>query len=117
MNISVVDYNLAMTRPQDLAIQKYNEDHQGVVNQSVFQSEVDKKNAEKASQVNGTTDVDTRQSQKDAAEGGSNEYSGDGGARRRQARARQEETQSKADEIPVEGRVIRKKISDFHADV
>ncbi len=106
MQIGVVDYNLAMTRPNDLVVQKHNEDHKGIVDQNVFQNVVDKKSDESTTTVTGAKDTDTRERQKDAKDKGSNEYDGDGGAKRR-----------KKDEIPVEGRVIRKSHLHFESGI
>ncbi len=106
MLIGAVDYNMAMTRPQDLAVQKHNEDNKGMVDHAVFQNEIDKNNDAKTTRVNVAQDTDTRQRQKDAKDKGSNEYDGDGGARRRDK-----------DEIPVEGRVIRKSHIHFESGV
>lgn len=114
MQIGVVDLNTAMSSSQELMNLRSAEEHRGVLNQSVFQNVVDKKNEDKASQVNGASDIDARQQQKDAADKGSNEYDGDGGARRG---SRQREREKEKDEIPVEGRVVRKSHLHFESGI
>ena len=106
MQIGVVDFNLAMTRPQDVANQLHNEENKNNLDAAVFQNVVDKKGEEKANQVGRAEDTDTGQNQKDASDQGSNQYEGDGGARRRQKQ-----------EIPVEGRVVRKNVSHFEMKI
>ena len=106
MQIGTVDYNLAMTRPQELTNIRQNEENKTNLDASVFQNVVDKKSEEKAVQVGRAEDTDTGQKQQDAADQGSNQYEGDGGARRREHQ-----------EIPVEGRVIRKKVPHFEMKV
>ena len=113
MQIGVVDLNTAMSSSQELMNLRHAEEHRGVLNQSVFQNVVDKKNEDKASQVNGATDVDARQQQKDASDKGSNEYAGDGGARR----GKRDKEKEKKDEIPIEGRVVRKSHLHFESGI
>ncbi|MCR5418198.1 MAG: hypothetical protein K6E84_04710 [Lachnospiraceae bacterium] len=106
MQIGAVDLNLAMTRPQDIAIQKQNEDNKGNLDHAILQNTVDRKTEEKATTVKGADNTDTGQRQKDASDEGSNQYDGDGGARRRDR-----------DEVPVEGRVVRKGVPHFEMKV
>ena len=108
MQIGQVDLNMAMIRPQDLAIMKQNENNKGMVDHAIFQNAVDKKNEEKAASVNFSPEIDTSAGQRDATEGGSNQYDGDGGRQRRQGRGEPEKQ-----EIPVEGRVIKKSVPQF----
>ena len=106
MQIGVVDYNLAMTRPQDVANMRQNEENKTNLDASVFQNVLDKKTEEKAETVGRTENTDAGQNQQDAADQGSNQYEGDGGARRREHQ-----------QIPVEGRVIRKNVPHFEMKI
>ena len=106
MQIGVVDFNLAMTRPQDVANIRQNEENKTNLDAAVFQNAVDKKSDEKAESVGKAENTDTDRQEQDAADQGSNQYEGDGGARRREQQ-----------KIPVEGRVIRKNAQHFEMKI
>ena len=109
MQIGVVDMNLAMTRTQDLIAAKHAADNKGNVDHSVFQQAVDRQSEQKASTVQGPSETQTQSSLDASGQGGGNEYAGDGGAQRRQKREQKE-----GEDIPLEGRVIRKAASHIN---
>ncbi len=106
MQIGVVDYNLAMTRPQEVANMRQNEENKTNLDAAVFQNQVDKKTEEKSESVGRAEETDTGQRQQDASDQGSNQYEGDGGAHRREN-----------EQIPVEGRVVRKNAAHFEMKI
>ena len=61
MQIGAVDLNLAMTRPQDIAIQKQNEDNKGNLDHAILQNTVDRKTEEKATTVKGADNVHAKE--------------------------------------------------------
>ena len=73
-------------RMQDFSIIKQNEDIKPVVDQANLQNQEDKRIDNKSSQVQSGDDSSKSENRADAREKGSNEYSGDGGARRNKAR-------------------------------
>ena len=106
MQIGAIDYNLAMTRSQDVLSQKLNENQKAMVDQAAYQVNGDKRAEDNALTIQKAGDIETRSEDSSASDQGRNEYEGDGGARRR-------EHQQKEKEIPVEGRVIKKATSHF----
>lgn len=79
MAINPVDLNHAMTRTQDYATMKHNEDMKGVVSQSNFQINMKKEDESKMTQVRKKDEAEYNQRKFDAREKGDNEYSGNGG--------------------------------------
>ena len=76
-----------------------------MIAQSAFQNQAEKKVQNKAQRVQQSQQSETQQQKKDAKDKGSNTYFGDGG----HGRNRQEQ-------IPVEGRVVRKDARSSHFD-
>lgn len=73
----------AMSRLQDFAIMKQNEDMKGQVDQTNFAAQFHKEVDNKSNTVEKADAAANEQKKFDAKEKGSNEYSGDGGKRRR----------------------------------
>ena len=78
-------------RMQDFSIIKQNEDIKPVVDQTNLQTQEDKRINDKSSQVQSGDDAAKSENRSDAREKGSNEYAGDGGARRREGQAKRNE--------------------------
>ena len=108
MQIGAIDYNLAMTRSQEVFSQKLNEDNKALVDQAAYSVNGDKRAEDNALTIQKAGDIETQSQDSSASEQGKNEYAGDGGARRRQ-----NQNGDKGQEIPVEGRVIKKTTSHF----
>lgn len=106
MAIGQVELNQAMTRIQDYTTQKHNEDHRGAMQQTQAQDKFNKELNQDIRQVIKTNQDEYQnrtqyQNKKfDAREKGSNQYTGDGGSKR------------KKDEN-TDGKVIAKTISGF----
>ena len=83
MAINPVDWNNAMTRTQDYNTIKHNEDTKGFVDQSNFQTSLKKEVDNKLSQVHKKDDTEYNQKKFDAKDKGQNEYSGNGGSKRK----------------------------------
>lgn len=106
MAISPFEVSGMMSRTQDFSIYKHNDDVKPHVDQSNLQLQQDQKDEQKANTVNTADETDTQSRNKDASDKGSNEYQGDGGQNRK-----------KKNEIPPEGRVIKKQIKRFDLSI
>ena len=104
MAISPLMFNGSVTRMQDITPVKHNEDMKGIVDQTNFQNTVHKQIDNKLNQVHQSDNAENRQKKFDAKDKGDNEYSGDGGQRR------------KKDKNP-DGRVVAKKPKTFDMKV
>lgn len=109
MAIGSFEINGMMSRTQDFSVLKHQEDHKATVNQSIFQNESDKQVQNKARSVQSSQQAETNQHRKDAREKGSNEYTGDGGKNRRNAK----------NAAPSDGKVVKKEnqVSHFECRV
>lgn len=89
MAIGQIELNTAMTRIQDYATQKHNEDQKSTVQQSQVQNQLHKELASDMKQVVKTDQTEYQNrtmyhnKKFDAKEKGSNSYSGDGGKHRK----------------------------------
>lgn len=101
MAIGMVELNGTIQRVQDYATVKHNENNKVIADQSNFQTQFSKQVQEKSTQVKRGDDTQDPNKRHDAREKGKNEYSGDGGRRRRQG------------DVPGDGIVIRKNSSGF----
>ncbi len=72
-----------ISRAQDYSTIKQNEDNKGMVDQSNIVDHVQKTVEQRTHEVHSSDDAQWRQQNPDAKEKGSNEYTGDGGRRRR----------------------------------
>ena len=97
MAISPFEIHGMMGRTQDFTALKHQKDNKNMVAQSVFQNQAEKKVQNKSERVQDTQQSETERQKKDARDKGSNTYAGDGGRGRRSR-----------DEVPLEGRVVRK---------
>ena len=101
MAIGHIELNNAMTRIQDYTTIKHNDDQRGSVQQSQFQNQFTKELNKDIRQVVKTDQSEYQnkteyQNKKfDAREKGSNEYSGDGGRRRK----KEQESQNGAEKM------------------
>lgn len=84
MAISPILLNGSVTRMQDITQVKQNEDMKGMVDQTNFQNTFHKEIDHKLNHVHQSDNAENHQKKFDAKEKGDNEYSGDGGKRRRQ---------------------------------
>lgn len=84
MAISPVLLNGSVSRMQDITQLKQNEDTKGMIDQTNFQNTFHKEIDHKLNQVHQSDNAENYQKKFDAKEKGSNEYSGDGGKKRRQ---------------------------------
>ena len=97
MAIGHVELNTAMTSIQDYTSMKHNEEQRSSVQQIQFQNHFDKELSKDIKQVMKTNQLEYQnkteyQNKKfDAREKGSNQYTGDGGRKRRQNHQRKEE--------------------------
>lgn len=83
MAITPVEWNSVMSNTQDYTSVRHQEEMKGMVDQTNFQSALDKEVKDRVKQVHGKDDAQMNQKKYDAKEKGSNQYSGDGGAKRR----------------------------------
>ncbi|MBQ9989704.1 MAG: hypothetical protein IJP31_01990 [Lachnospiraceae bacterium] len=104
MAIGQIDLNNAMTRIQDFTTQKHNEDTRGLVEQNQLQNQFNKELTMSLRQVVKSEETEYQNKKFDAKEKGSNQYSGDGGKRR------------KKDQLS-EGRVIPKTEGGFDVKI
>lgn len=74
---------VTLTRTQDYTTIKQNEDNKGVINQSVIGQQVQKNVEQRVREVHQSDNTDWHNQKFDAKDKGSNEYSGDGGKKRR----------------------------------
>lgn len=104
MAISPMMFNGSVTRMQDVTQVKHNEDMKGMVDQTNFQNTFHKQIDNKLNQVHQSDNAENRQKKFDAKDKGDNEYSGDGGKKRKQ-------------EKDADGKVIAKTFSGFDMKV
>ena len=83
MAIGPLEFQGAIPRTQDFAIQKHNEDAKGLVDQANVTQETTREVTEKATNVNKSEETSNDREHFDAREKGSNEYGGDGGKKRK----------------------------------
>ncbi len=83
MAIGPIELNGVISRTQDYATVKHNEDNKGLFHQQAFQSEFKKAIDQKHSQVTQGDDIRKEERKFDAREKGGNEYTGDGGRNRK----------------------------------
>lgn len=72
-----------IARAQDYTTIKHNEDNKALVDQTVIGQQAEKTATQRANSVTDTEDAQWQEKQHDARDKGSNEYTGDGGSRRR----------------------------------
>lgn len=106
MAIGPLQLNAVVTRTQDFTAIKQNEDNKAMTDQSIFHTQMNKQDEKKASQVEQSEKSEADQRDKDASEKGSNEYTGDGGKRRKQT-----------EKIPIDGKVIKKTVPHFDCSI
>lgn len=104
MAISPMMFNGSVTRMQDITQVKHNEDMKGMVDQTNFQNTFHKQIDHKLNQVHQSDNAENRQKKFDAKDKGDNEYSGDGGRKRKQGK-------------DADGKVIAKSIGGFDMKV
>ena len=104
MAISPMMFNGSVTRMQDITPVKHNEDIKGMVDQTNFQNTFHKQIDNKLNQVHQSDNAENRQRKFDAKDKGDNEYTGDGGQKRKQ-------------EKNVDGKVIAKTHRSFDMKV
>ncbi len=100
MAISPILTQGTIARAQDFTTIKHNEDQKGLIDQSNFQQQFKKEINERPHQVNRQDNAESQNRKFDAKEKGDNQYSGDGGRRRR-------------DSAEEQGRVVVKGRSSF----
>lgn len=83
MAIGPIEFNATITRTQDFTTLKQNEDQKGVLQQSSFQTQMEKETKLQLSQVRNANNADKKQDKTDAKEKGNGHYSGDGGKNRK----------------------------------
>lgn len=83
MAIGPIELQGTIARSQDIYAIKQNEDQKGTVNQTNFQTQFSKEVNERPRQVNKSEDADFLNKKFDAKEKGSNQYSGDGGKKKK----------------------------------
>jgi hypothetical protein len=74
---------VSLTRTQDYSTIKHNEDNKGFVNQANIGQQIQKDTEQRAKEVHSGDNVDWHERKFDAKDKGDNEYSGDGGQRRK----------------------------------
>lgn len=75
-----------ISRAQDYSTVKQNEDNKGMIDQGHIVDHVQKTAEQRNQEVQGSDNAQWREQKMDAREKGSNEYSGDGGRRRNNAK-------------------------------
>lgn len=83
MAISPIEFNATISRTQDFTTIKHNEDQKGMINQSNFQTQMDKETKQHLKQVRNANNADKKQDNTDAKEKGNGQYFGDGGRNRK----------------------------------
>lgn len=86
MPIGPLELNGALSRVQDVAIIKQNEDNKATINQSNVQGTFQEEVEEHSSKVEESDDAERQNKKFDAREKGDNEYEGDGGKKKKKAR-------------------------------
>lgn len=84
MAIGPLELNGAISRVQDFAVQRHNEEGKGALDQVNAQHVIRKEEDNKANTVNRSEHTAENQKKFDAKEKGSNEYAGDGGRKNKQ---------------------------------
>ncbi len=105
MAISMVELQGGIQRTQDYTAFKHQENMKSALDQSNVQVNIERKVDEKLNQVVRGEDTAKGENHADAREKGKGQYAGDGGAGR------------KKQEIPKEGKVVRKGVSHFDMSV
>ncbi len=82
MGLGPMEVSGIMSRVQDFAIMKQNEDMKGHIDQTNYASQFQREVNDRANTVRSTQETLNEQKKFDAREKGSNEYYGDGGKRR-----------------------------------
>lgn len=82
MEIGAIEFT-TISRAQDFATIKHNEDNKVVVDQSNFGTQVQKQTEQQTRQVQGGNETQWQEHRPDAKEKGNGSYAGDGGKRRK----------------------------------
>ncbi len=90
MSINRVDLQGAMVRTTDYSTIKQNEDNKGQINQTGFQQQFTKELNNKNESVNEPSETQKENRKFDAKEKGSNEYSGNGGKKKKKEQISEE---------------------------
>ena len=106
MAINPIDLNHAMTRTQDYATLKHNEDNKTFVDQTNFTNKLSKEVSDLMNQVRKKDDVQNNEQKFDAKEKGSNEYQDN-----------RKNQNKKGEELDSDGKVIVKKMSHFDVQI
>ena len=91
----------AVTRVQDFATIKHNEDHKAFVDQSNIGHQVQKETEQKPNQINESENANMHMKQFDARSKGDNQYAGDGGKHRN--KEHKENEKASKDKVVVKG--------------
>ena len=91
MGLGPLELSGVLQRSQDIATIRHNEEHKGQVDQNHFADRLSKEVDDRANTVRSTTETLNDQKKFDAKEKGSNEYTGDGGRRRKEEDAKNRE--------------------------
>ncbi len=83
MAIGPVELNGTLQRIQDIASIKQNQDNKAIINQSNFKETFNKEVEEDFSKVRDTEEMRNKNKKFDARDKGDNEYTGDGGTKRK----------------------------------
>jgi hypothetical protein len=83
MAIGPVELNGTLQRIQDIATIKQNQDNKAIINQSNFKETFNKEVEEDFSKVPDTEEMRNNNKKFDARDKGDNEYTGDGGTKRK----------------------------------
>lgn len=84
MGVGPLELSGGLTRTQDYAIMRHNEEHKGAVSQNNIIQSVAKESEERVSTVKMSDDVSGGNTEHDARNKGKGEYSGDGGRNRKE---------------------------------
>ena len=98
MGLGPIELNVSVSRAQDFAAIRHNEEHKGMLDQANFSQTFKSETEEKSSTVEKANDVSNYQKQFDAKEKGNGEYHGDGGQHRHKDH----------DEEKDDGKVVKK---------
>lgn len=82
---------VSLTRTQEYTTIKQQEDNKGFVNQTNIGQQLEKRTEQLAREVNSSDNTQWQNKKFNAREKGSNEYSGDGGKKRRDQKERKEQ--------------------------
>lgn len=106
MALGPIEFNATISRVQDMTMIKHNEDQKGMINQSNFQTQMDKETKQQMKQVRNANNADKKQDNTDAKEKGNAEYFGDGGRNRK-----------RNPDVPVQGTINRKESGRFDISI